>query len=162
MYSYIFDIGGVLLNFDYKNIIETLSQKTNCETDKIGDLLFKKEYIYPVETGKITGKEFFIGFVQQIMPQLTYEEWILHHIDNCTVNKSGIDLLLELRTGKDDIFSVIWPSITKLHGKNHTPIFLKFAVRISFLILWDVINRKRNIFEGLQWNRERGRSMRFL
>lgn len=131
MYSYIFDIGGVLLNFDYKNIIETLSQKTNCETDKIGDLLFKKEYIYPVETGKITGKEFFIGFVQQIMPQLTYEEWILHHIDNCTVNKSGIDLLLELKGRGKDVYllsnlaeyhKIAWeksyPDIFKICRKN--------------------------------------------
>jgi len=103
MYSYIFDIGGVLIIYEYRKIVEALHEKTGCEISKIEEL-FKLERIYPVETGKISGHEFYNNYVVPIMPSLSYEEWIQNFVDNSYLNRPGMELLLELKNKGRDVY----------------------------------------------------------
>ncbi|MCX7841883.1 MAG: HAD family phosphatase [Clostridia bacterium] len=92
MYSFIFDIGGVLIDYNYKKVAEELSVKTGCEYGKV-ESLFGLDVLHPVETGRITPDEFFQHHVRRIMPEISYKDWIQAYIDNFPVNPYGMELL---------------------------------------------------------------------
>lgn len=103
MYSYIFDIGGVLIIYEYEKLLDYLSQKTGCEISKIEEM-FQFDHIYEVETGRISGQEFYNRYVLPIMPGLSYEEFIQSYVDCSYVNTSGMELLMELKNKGRDVY----------------------------------------------------------
>jgi FMN phosphatase YigB (HAD superfamily) len=99
--SFIFDIGGVLINFSNKQLVEDFVNKTKCERERI-ERLFEYEMLYRVETGRISGAEFYMNYVKSAMPDLCYEEWLGVFEDHYTINFAGLNLLQKLNSeGKE-------------------------------------------------------------
>lgn len=96
MYSYIFDIGGVLVRYEHKEIIEVLSEKTKCSCDEI-DRLFQRDSLYPVETGRMSCDDFYCSRIKAVMPDISYEAWLQVFIEHYTVNPEGMELLRQLK-----------------------------------------------------------------
>ena len=96
MYSFIFDIGGVLVSYDFKKVIGILSEKTKCEYKSI-EGLFQFDMLYRIETGRMSCDDFFRSHVRSAMPGISYEEWVQVFIDHYTVNPVGMELLKQLK-----------------------------------------------------------------
>jgi HAD superfamily hydrolase (TIGR01509 family) len=96
MPSFIFDIGGVLVNFDVQRLLKKMSDGSGSAVTGLLDL-WRNRIRYDVEAGKMSGREFFDKFIAKIMQEWSYEDWILAWMENYSINKNGWDLLLELK-----------------------------------------------------------------
>jgi putative hydrolase of the HAD superfamily len=96
MYSYIFDIGGVLIPYDCQKIIDRLSVKTKCERINI-ERLFHHDLLYQVETDRISSDNFYKTHVCAAMPGLSYEDWLLEFVEHYSINPPGVELLQYLK-----------------------------------------------------------------
>jgi len=96
MYSYIFDIGGVLIKYNHESVIKLLAGSGEYDEKAIRSL-FVEELVYKVQTGRIGAADFFEKHVKAAMPDYTYEKLIEIHIEYFEVNPEGIELMLELK-----------------------------------------------------------------
>jgi putative hydrolase of the HAD superfamily len=92
----IFDIGGVLIDFDFPRLAEALSAGTGQDPDRLLPL-FGQDAVQDVETGRTGPETFFRETMSPVLPGLTYEGWIGAWMDNYSVNEPGWALLLEAR-----------------------------------------------------------------
>jgi FMN phosphatase YigB (HAD superfamily) len=84
-------------------LTEKLRLSTGC--DEVGlKRLFDLDMLYPVETGSITGKEFFQRDVSRVLPGFTYEQWVDAFTDHYTVNPVGFNLLSFLKESGRRVF----------------------------------------------------------
>jgi HAD superfamily hydrolase (TIGR01509 family) len=96
MYSYIFDIGGVLINYDFHKVIENLAGQYECDLEVLNGL-FTYDTLYQVETGRISCSDFYEGRICRALPGISYEAWIRAFEEDYTVNAAAFDLMLELK-----------------------------------------------------------------
>ncbi|HEX2945295.1 MAG TPA: HAD family phosphatase [Clostridia bacterium] len=96
MYSYIFDIGGVLVKYEHEAVIKLLTDFGGCDEAAIRSL-FTEELVYKVQTGRIGDVDFFEKYVKCVMPDITYDRWIELHVGYFEVNPEGLELMLELK-----------------------------------------------------------------
>lgn len=96
MYNYIFDIGGVLVNFDYEEVAALLTEVNHCELDAVRSL-FAYESLYQVESGRISVSDFFTKYISPVLSKVSYEDWINVFENHFTLNSVGLELLLELK-----------------------------------------------------------------
>ncbi|MCX7708363.1 MAG: HAD family phosphatase [Clostridia bacterium] len=96
MYSFIFDIGGVLIRYNTQEVIDILSAKTKCAPDKI-ERLFQHDLLYQVETGRMACNAFYENHILNAMPEISYEDWIQAFMEHYSVNPEGMELLQELK-----------------------------------------------------------------
>lgn len=96
MFSYIFDIGGVLMKYDSSEVAEILSELTKCDYTVINQL-FGHELLYQVESGRISCADFYSRYIKQAMPGLSYEGWIDVFTSHYTPNPQGLELLRHLK-----------------------------------------------------------------
>ncbi len=92
MLRFIFDIGGVLVNFNYQKLAKDFAAITGCRHGPI-QKLFEKEMLYLVETGRLPCDEFYSVHIKSAMPCLSYEEWIEMFREHFVLNPPGFDLL---------------------------------------------------------------------
>ena len=92
----IFDIGGVLIDFDFPRLAEALSAGTGQDPDRLLPL-FDRDAVHDVETGRTGPETFFRETMSPVLPGLTYEGWIGAWMDNYSVNEPGWALLEEAR-----------------------------------------------------------------
>ena len=92
----IFDIGGVLIDFDFPRLSHALAERTGRDA---GGLLpfFGKGAVEEVETGRTDPEEFFHRTMSPALPGLTYEGWVSAWMDNYSVNEPGWALLEDAR-----------------------------------------------------------------
>jgi putative hydrolase of the HAD superfamily len=96
MYSYIFDIGSVLVNYDDEKVVDLLTRNFKCELEAV-QRLFTLEKLYQPETGRVSGRAFFDGSVKPVIPDLTYEKWLDIFTEHFALNETAMELLLELK-----------------------------------------------------------------
>ena len=96
MYSYIFDIGGVLVKYEHESVVQLLAGSGEYDEEAIR-ALFDEELSYKVQTGRITAVDFFEKHIKRVMTDLTYEGWIKLHVDYFRINPEGFDLMLDLK-----------------------------------------------------------------
>jgi len=92
----IFDIGGVLIDFDFERLARELSARTGQDADRLVPL-FAQDVVHEVETGRTGPEEFFRRTMAPVLPGLTYDEWISAWMDNYSINEPGWALLGEAR-----------------------------------------------------------------
>jgi putative hydrolase of the HAD superfamily len=92
----IFDIGGVLIDFDFPRLAQALSERTGQDPDRLLPL-FGRDAVHDVETGRTGPETFFRETMSPVLPGLTYEGWIDAWMDNYSVNEPGWALLQEAR-----------------------------------------------------------------
>lgn len=95
-YIYIFDLGGVLVNYDSDELAALLAKANNCDLEAVARL-FTHELLYQVESGRISGPDFYTEYVSRVLPKLSYEDWINVFENYFTLNPVGLELLLELK-----------------------------------------------------------------
>ena len=96
MYNYIFDIGGVLINYSIKLLIKHLSSESGISEEEI----FTKityDLLFQVETGKMKGLDFYNNYIRPMVKHWAYDDWINAWRDNYSVNFHGYDLFCELK-----------------------------------------------------------------
>jgi len=92
----IFDIGGVLIDYNFGRFARALAERTG--RDAAGLLpFFRKDTVEEVETGRADPEEFFHRTMAPALPGLTYGDWVSAWMDNYSVNEPGWALLEEAR-----------------------------------------------------------------
>lgn len=92
----IFDIGGVLIDYDFERLARALAGKTGADEDRLTPL-FGHDVVRDVETGRVGPEEFFARTMSPALPGLTYDEWVAAWADNYSVNEPGWALLEDAR-----------------------------------------------------------------
>jgi len=92
----IFDIGGVLIDFDFPRLARALGERTGGDADGLLPL-FAQAVVRDVEAGHTDPEEFFRRTMSPALPGLTYEGWISAWMDNYSVNEPGWALLEDAR-----------------------------------------------------------------
>jgi HAD superfamily hydrolase (TIGR01509 family) len=92
----IFDIGGVLIDFDFPRLAQALSGETGQNPARLLPL-FARDAVHDVETGRTGPETFFWETMSPLLPGLTYEGWIDAWMENYSINEPGWALLEEAR-----------------------------------------------------------------
>ena len=92
----IFDIGGVLIDFDFPRLARALSGRTGQDPDRLLPL-FGRDAVHDVETGRTGPETFFRETMSPVLPGLTYDDWVGAWMDNYSVNEPGWALLEDAR-----------------------------------------------------------------
>jgi HAD superfamily hydrolase (TIGR01509 family) len=92
----IFDIGGVLVAFDFPRLARELGGRARQDPGRILPL-FEKATVHDVETGRIAPRDFFRNTVSPLLDGLTYDDWVSAWMDNYSINEPGWALLEEVR-----------------------------------------------------------------
>lgn len=92
----IFDIGGVLIDYDFQRLARALAESTGADGARL-PRLFEKEVVEEVETGRTGPEEFFRRRMAPELPGLSYDDWVAAWMDNYSVNEPGWALLEDAR-----------------------------------------------------------------
>jgi HAD superfamily hydrolase (TIGR01509 family) len=92
----IFDIGGVLIDFDFPRLARALADRTGQAPRSLLPL-FASDVVHDVETGRTGPETFFRETMSPVLPGLTYGDWIDAWMENYSVNEPGWALLEEAR-----------------------------------------------------------------
>jgi len=92
LYSYVFDLGGVLVNYNGKELADRLYEASKGDYEMIRKLL-SFEYLYPIETGRMSTKEYYEKYVTKAMPGLSFDALTDIYAEHFTPNAPGIELL---------------------------------------------------------------------
>ena len=95
-YHYIFDIGGVLINFDIPLLVRHLAQEAGLSPQKLR-AVFTDEILAQAETGRWSGEEFFQRQLQPLFPRWHYPDWVEAWAGNYSLNQPGMELRQELQ-----------------------------------------------------------------
>ncbi len=96
MKSYIFDIGGVLLNFDIGFISERVAGGSAEKLEQVRGIRTGKLHM-GVETGAMSDEEFLRLVINPIAPHWTRQDLVNVWMETFTVNNEGVELLRDLR-----------------------------------------------------------------
>lgn len=96
MYSYMFDLGGVLVNYNGKELVDRLCDVSKGDYESIRKL-FSHDSLYPVETGRITSEDFFNNHVKKAIPGFSYSDLIETYFEHFRPNTPVLELLCELK-----------------------------------------------------------------
>jgi glucose-1-phosphatase len=102
MKHYIFDIGGVLIQYDQNKLIEYLAIKHDRPVAEV-EALFTYERLFRVETGKIKAGDYFNNVVTKVLNN-EYDDWIQSWMDNYTLNEQGMKLLHDLKEKGNPVY----------------------------------------------------------
>ena len=70
-----FDLGGVLLGFDYKIALSRIKDKMEASTDRVIEELYYNEFGSSFEKGLISSEQFYLNFKDNFKASLSYEEF---------------------------------------------------------------------------------------
>jgi len=96
MFNFIFDIGGVLINFDKELILEKIANLSNKKKSEIS-YLHNFELVYKVETGRMSSFEYFNQYIKPLIPFWQYEDLINLWKENFSINKQGKEIFFEFK-----------------------------------------------------------------
>lgn len=96
MAAFIFDIGNVLIHFDFQALMESISGESTLGVKEIKEIWNGPELI-AVEAGKIDDKQHLETLSEKTGISWTYEDWIQAWMDVYAINETGLGLLRELR-----------------------------------------------------------------
>ncbi|RCX14809.1 putative hydrolase of the HAD superfamily [Anaerobacterium chartisolvens] len=132
MRRFIFDIGGVLVNFNYRKLAKDFAVMTECRHELI-QKLFDKEMLYMIETGRLPCDEFYSIHIKGAMPTLSYEQWIEMFREHFVLNPPGFDLLQRLKNkGKKTYLLSNLAEFHKIAIERRYPYLFKICERNFF------------------------------
>jgi putative hydrolase of the HAD superfamily len=92
----IFDIGGVLIDYDFHRLARKLGDRAGQDPSRILPL-FDQSVVREVETGRVAPRDFFRQTMTPVLDGVTYDEWVSAWVDNYSINEPGWALLEEVR-----------------------------------------------------------------
>jgi glucose-1-phosphatase len=95
----IFDLGNVLVFFDFEKIISQVSSLSGLSSQKIKELLIQKELHKSYESGKISSEEMFEIFAQEAPKPFTFQEFFYAASDIFQPNDEIVPLIKSLKAG---------------------------------------------------------------
>jgi len=101
--AYIFDIGGVLLDFDLRGIARTLAGTSALRTNKLLALRDDAS-LREVETGRMNGFAYHRDVVKPIVPESTYRGLVCAWRDVFTINRAGYSLFTDLHKAGRSVY----------------------------------------------------------
>lgn len=112
----VFDLGNVLLPFDYKIIISKLNKLEKKLGDKFAERYYNNYDVYRnYESGKLTSKEFVSIMLKWIDNKLTAEQFCVLYSSIFTLNKNVAALLPKLK--KKNYKLVLLSNTSYIHKK---------------------------------------------
>ncbi len=129
MYSYIFDIGGVLVGYNADDLAVMLAGTGDYDLGKVKTLL-GYDLLYQIETGRMTSAEFYKKYVCSVMPGLSFEGWSNIYTEYFELNLPGFELMLELKSRGRKVY--ILSNLAELHRtaiERKVPGFFGHCVR---------------------------------
>lgn len=96
MFRYIFDIGGVLVRYNAEELARFIADKTGREAVLVKTLLHP-DLLYGIETGRMSDQDFYIGYVRNVLPGVSYDGLVNLYEQYFEVNRPGFELMLELK-----------------------------------------------------------------
>ena len=99
----IFDIGGVLLNFDLPRLVSRAAQG-NPDSTAVLLGLREKDSLRQVESGFMTGEAYFETFIRPVVPSWTFRDLIDGWKSIFSENEEGLGLLACARAGGASVF----------------------------------------------------------
>ncbi len=103
MAHFIFDIGGVLIQYNLHILAEQIAVKVGIEP-KLVHPLFQNDLLFDIETGKIGGEDFFNQNIKTVLKNWTYQDWIQEFSEHYVKNPPGIKLLQDLKADGEQIY----------------------------------------------------------
>jgi putative hydrolase of the HAD superfamily len=123
--AFIFDMSGVLLDFNLETIKNKVSASSDISVSKVERSWRNSKYLQS-EIGRISSLSYFQYYSAQIGLTWSYEQWIKEWSQICTYNRHGIRLFNTLKS-KFPVF--ILSNLAEYH---------KRAVELSFPNFWKV------------------------
>jgi len=103
MTHFIFDIGGVLIDYSVDRLIRRVCEQTGVGFGKAAQELASAD-TREVESGRMDGREFFEQHIKVIVPHWTYQHWVAAWMENYSINEPGCRLFLELKTRGQPVY----------------------------------------------------------
>ena len=94
--AFIFDIGGVVLNYDLEAIAARIARRAPPIMEQVRQLRWDSS-LREVESGRISGREYFARHIGPLAPGWSYRDLVQAWGDVFTINEDGFRLLRELR-----------------------------------------------------------------
>ncbi len=101
--EFIFDIGNVLINFDIRKLLHKMADDSALSMNQILNFFDKHELI-KVETGKMSGKNYFDTLVNTTGLKWTYNDWIKAWVDIYEINEIGFNVLKDLKSQNYSVY----------------------------------------------------------
>jgi HAD superfamily hydrolase (TIGR01509 family) len=123
----VFDLGKVLVDFDYHIAARSLSQFTRLNPDQIVDLLLRTPLLLEYELGQLTTAEFYDALVQQTGLQSTFATFAARFGDIFSPIEPMLQLLDHLQTS--GLPTAVLSNTNDLaiqHIRTHFPFFARF------------------------------------
>lgn len=95
-YKYMFDLGGVLVKYNYNQLADRLCAITKGDRESI-NRLFAFESLYPVESGKISSRDFYSRYVKKALPGFSYDDLIDAFAEHFVPNIPVVELVRKLK-----------------------------------------------------------------
>jgi FMN phosphatase YigB (HAD superfamily) len=96
MKEFIFDIGGVLLDYNLPRFVDMMAGDSRERRAQIAELRYDRS-LYEVETGRITGEEYFRRIISPLVPDWTYRDLVEAWMEIFTENEMGQRLFRDLQ-----------------------------------------------------------------
>jgi FMN phosphatase YigB (HAD superfamily) len=93
---FIFDIGNVLVNFDMQKILQNISVHSQVTVNELRTFYYSTELL-KVETGKISGREYFTKLAEMTGLKWNYQDWIHAWVEIYETNETGLNLLKQVK-----------------------------------------------------------------
>jgi glucose-1-phosphatase len=95
--AFIFDIGNVLIDFNLLTLQENIVKASTAELPAL-QRDWNGRALDEVETGKVDTRQYFQAFSRRIGLSWDYEQWVEQWERIYTINRTGYDLFLSLRS----------------------------------------------------------------
>jgi len=102
-YAYIFDIGNVLINFDFSKLLKNISDVTEYNIVEVEKKLLSPLF-FKSETGHITSEEYYKDFSKNLDLKWSYEDFIIKWEEIYSINEVGNNLLEELIKDNQNVY----------------------------------------------------------
>lgn len=95
--AFIFDIGGVLINYDLDVLANMVARGSPAIVARANALRTDPSLV-EVETGRMSGREYFEKMIRPLAPSWTYRDLVRAWVEVFTANPGGSRLFRELRS----------------------------------------------------------------
>jgi putative hydrolase of the HAD superfamily len=124
----VFDLGKVLVDFDYGIAARELARQSKISVEKIRKVIDQSPLLFRYESAQMTTQEFFEEVCRQIGYHGTFEEFTASFADIFTEIPKMIALHRELRAARFPIFVLSNTNeIAVSHIRRNFPFFKKFS-----------------------------------
>ena len=93
----IFDLGGVLVEFEADRFIHQVSQLVGRAFDEVQAIVYHKELLLPLEIGQISAQTYYAGIKEKLNLPWTYEQFVRSWNDTIRENPDVVAIAKRLK-----------------------------------------------------------------